>query len=49
MISAAAVLKVSCEGSTTPTDFFSPLAKITVWLTHLPSKNTLAWVAMLAP
>src|SRR3954449_6792166 len=49
MISAAAVLKVSCEGSTTPTDLRVPSARVRLWLTHLPSKYTLAWVAMLAP
>src|SRR6478736_3912149 len=49
MISGAPVLNVSCEGSTTPTDFFVPLASVTVWLTHLPSKYTLAWVETEAP
>jgi len=44
----AAVLKVSCDGEITPTDFFSPEAVMTVWLMHLPSKNTLAWVCIWA-
>src|SRR5258706_1288440 len=49
MISGAPVLKVSWEGSTTPTDFLVPSARVTVWLTHLPSKYTLACVVTLAP
>src|SRR5512134_1786842 len=48
MISGAPVLNVSWEGRTTPTDFFVPSARVTVWLTHLPSKYTLACVATLA-
>jgi hypothetical protein len=38
MISAAAVPKVSVAGSTTPTDFLVPSARVKLWLTHLPSK-----------
>ncbi len=38
MISGAPVLKVSVDGSTTPTDFFVPSANVMPWLTHLPSK-----------
>src|SRR5687767_7062257 len=49
MISGAPVLKVSWEGNTTPTDFFVPSARVTVWLTHLPSKYTLACAVTLAP
>src|SRR3954469_8826340 len=49
MISAAPVLKVSWAGRMTPTDFFVPSAKVTPWLTHLPSKYTLARVVTLTP
>jgi hypothetical protein len=42
MISGAPVLKVSVAGSTTPTDFLVPSGKVMPWLTHLPSKYTLA-------
>ncbi len=45
MISGAPVLKVSVEGSTTPTLFLVPSASVMLWLTHLPSKYTLALVA----
>ena len=38
MTSGAAVLKVSSAGRMTPTDLRVPSAKVTVWLTHLPSK-----------
>src|SRR5205085_640858 len=44
MTSGAPVLKVSWAGRTTPTDFLVPSASVTVWLTHLPSKYTLALV-----
>lgn len=44
MISGAPVPKVSVLGSTTPTDFLVPSAKVKLWLTHLPSKYTLAAV-----
>jgi hypothetical protein len=47
MISAAAVPKVSSAGRTTPTDFLLPSASVRLWLTHLPSKYTLAWVLTL--
>src|SRR3989344_9589409 len=43
MISGAPVLKVSVAGSTTPTDFLVPSANGMPWLTHLPSKHTMAW------
>src|SRR3989338_2690055 len=49
MISGAPVLKVSVAGSTTPTDFFVPSGKVMPWLTHLPSKYTLAWVVTDTP
>src|SRR3989344_8787123 len=49
MISGAPVLKVSVAGSTTPTDFFVPSANVMPWLTHLPSKYTLAWVVTDTP
>ncbi len=49
MISGAAVPKVSVAGSTTPTDFFVPSGNVRAWLTHLPSKYTLAWVATVTP
>src|SRR3954465_5991061 len=45
MISGAPVLKVRLAGRTTPTDFFVPSASVMAWLTHLPSKYTLALVA----
>jgi hypothetical protein len=34
-------------GKMTPTDSLVPLAVVMAWLTHLPSKKTLAWVVML--
>jgi hypothetical protein len=43
MISGAPVLKVRVEGKITPTDLLVPSAKVMLWLTHLPSKYTLAW------
>src|SRR3989338_5159844 len=49
MISGAPVLNVSVAGSTTPTDFFVPSGKVMPWLTHLPSKYTLAWVVTDTP
>src|SRR3990167_1637040 len=49
MISGAQVLKVSVAGSTTPTDFLVPSGKVMPWLTHLPSKYTLAWVLTVTP
>src|SRR3990167_10188322 len=49
MISGAPVLKVSVAGSTTPTDFLVPSANVMPWLTHLPSKYTLAWVVTDTP
>ncbi|MNW10915.1 hypothetical protein D3C71_2082370 [compost metagenome] len=49
MISAAAVPKVSVAGRTTPTDFFVPSARVKLWLTHLPSKYTLALVVRVTP
>src|SRR5215210_8581553 len=45
MISGAPVLKVRLAGRITPTDFFVPSARVMPWLTHLPSKYTLALVA----
>src|SRR3954462_3035916 len=45
MTSAAPVLKVRVAGRITPTDFFVPSARVMPWLTHLPSKYTLALVA----
>jgi hypothetical protein len=47
MISGAPVLKVRVAGRITPTDFLVPSAKVMPWLTHLPSKYTLAWVLTL--
>ena len=47
MISGAPVLKVNVAGKITPTDFLVPSAKVMPWLTHLPSKYTLAWVVTL--
>src|SRR3954469_2355080 len=47
--SAAPVLKVRVAGRITPTDFLVPSAKVTPWLTHLPSKYTLARVVTLTP
>ena len=47
MISGAPVLKVRVDGRTTPTDFLVPSASVMPWLTHLPSKYTLAWVVTL--
>lgn len=41
--------KVSSAGSTTPTDFFVPSGYVKLWLTHLPSKYTLALVVMDTP
>ena len=49
MISGAPVLKVRVEGKITPTDFFVPSASVMPWLTHLPSKYTLAWVLTVTP
>src|SRR3989344_4220135 len=49
MISGGPVLKVSVAGSTTPTDFLVPSANVMPWLTHLPSKYTLAWVVTDTP
>src|SRR3989338_6608865 len=49
MISGAPVLKVRLAGSTTPTDFLVPSGKVMPWLTHLPSKYTLAWVLTVTP
>jgi hypothetical protein len=49
MISAAPVLKVRVAGKTTPTDLRVPSGKVSWWLTHLPSKYTLAWVATDTP
>jgi hypothetical protein len=43
MISGAPVLKVRVAGKITPTDLLVPSAKVMLWLTHLPSKYTLAW------
>src|SRR5689334_5952626 len=48
MISGAPVLKVRVEGRITPTDFLVPSASVRLWLTHLPSKYTLALVATAA-
>jgi hypothetical protein len=47
MISGAPVLKVKVAGKITPTDNLVPLAVVMAWLTHLPSKNTLALVVTL--
>ena len=47
MISGAPVLKVRVAGRITPTDFLVPSASVMPWLTHLPSKYTLAWVVTL--
>jgi hypothetical protein len=47
MISGAPVLNVKVAGKITPTDNLLPLAVVMAWLTHLPSKNTLARVVML--
>jgi hypothetical protein len=44
MISGAPVLNVKVAGKITPTDFLLPSAKVSWWLTHLPSKKTLAVV-----
>ena len=44
MISGAPVLKVRVDGRITPTDFLLPSASVRLWLTHLPSKYTLALV-----
>src|SRR6476661_1976534 len=49
MISGAPVLKVRVAGRITPTDFFVPSASCRPWLTHLPSKYTLARVVTLTP
>src|SRR4051812_22395048 len=49
MVSGAPVLKVSVAGRITPTDFLVPSASTMPWLTHLPSKYTLARVVTLAP
>ncbi len=47
MISGTPVLKVKVAGKITPTDNLVPLAVVMAWLTHLPSKNTLALVVTL--
>src|SRR3954463_2189356 len=47
--SAAPVLKVRVAGRITPIDFFVPSASCRLWLTHLPSKYTLARVVTLTP
>src|SRR6478672_13373565 len=47
--SGAPVLKVRVAGRITPTDFFVPSASCRPWLTHLPSKYTLARVVTLTP
>src|SRR5665647_3044738 len=47
MISGAPVLKVKVAGRITPTDFLLPSARVMPWLTHLPSKYTLARVMTL--
>src|SRR4051794_7174896 len=49
MISGAPVLNVSCAGRMTPMDFLVPSANWMEWLTHLPSKYTLAWVVTVTP
>ena len=36
--------KIKVLGNTTPTDLRTPFGKVTVWDTHLPSKNTLAFL-----
>ena len=49
MISGAPVLKVKAAGRITPTLLRVPSLNSTVWLTHLPSKYTLAWVVTDTP
>src|SRR5690554_765085 len=49
MISGLPVPKVSFDGSTTPTDLWLPSAVTKLWLTHLPSKYTLAAVCSSTP
>jgi hypothetical protein len=43
------VLKVNVAGKMTPTESLAPLAVVIAWLTHLPSKKTLACVWMDTP
>jgi hypothetical protein len=43
------VLKVNVAGKMTPTESLVPLAVVIAWLTHLPSKKTLACVWMDTP
>src|SRR5690606_11700585 len=47
MTSGAPVLNVRVDGKMRPMVFFDPSGKITVWLTHLPSKYTLAFFTTL--
>src|SRR5690606_6111247 len=49
MISGLLVPKVSLAGSTTPTDLWLPSAVTKLWLTHFPSKYTLAAVCNSTP
>jgi uncharacterized membrane protein len=42
-------VQVSVAGSTTPTDFLVPSGRVKPWLTHLPSKYTLALVVRRTP
>ena len=48
MVSGAAVPNTRLDASTTPTDFLLPSAMVNAWLTHLPSKYTLAAVETVA-